>query len=144
MGKKGILFLSKIRMISSLALYRQVYLVSYQLIKSYSIYFLPSSPFLFFKAFEYMFCYQFLYFDLLPSHPPLLLGQVQPFRPGVGEWCEAVLCWGQGVGQIKNIFSLIVQSMCHFLHRLHNGCRPHDYVFLRKNTRIFRRVVGQE
>ena len=48
----------------------------------------------------------------------------------------------RGVGQIKNIFSLILRSTCYFSRGLHLGCGPQDYVFLRKNAGICRRVVG--
>ena len=57
-------------------------------------------------------------FDLLPTPPGQPSGQVQPFGP-----------WVRGVGQIKNIFSLILRSTCHFPCGLHDGCGPQDNVF---------------
>ena len=61
-----------------------------------------------------------------PGQPP---GQVQPFGPGGGELFEAVLSRGKGAVHIKNTFSLIFRSTCHFSRGLHDGCGPQDYVF---------------
>ena len=74
----------------------------------------------------------------IPSGQPP--GQVQPFGPRGGGSCPG----GRGLEQIKNIFSLILRSMCHFSRGLHDGYGPQDYVFLRKNAGICRRVVGEE
>ena len=49
---------------------------------------------------------------ILPEQFP---GQVQLFEPRSGEFFEAVQSRGNGMGQIKNNFSLILQSTCMFL-----------------------------
>ena len=82
----------------------------------------------------------FIQFYLLPSPSGQPPGQVQPFGPRGGGSCPG----GRGLEQIKNIFSLILRSMCHFSRGLHDGYGPQDYVFLRKNAGICRRVVGEE
>ena len=46
------------------------------------------------------------------------------------------------MGQI-NIFSLVLRSTFYFSRGLH-GCGLQDYVFLRENARIRRRMVGEE
>ena len=51
---------------------------------------------------------------------------------------------GRRVGQMKIIFSLILQSLCYFSHGLHDGCGPQDYLFSTKNAEICQRVVGGE
>ena len=61
-------------------------------------------------------------------------GQVQHFGRGAGKLFVAVLSHVRGVGQIKNIFSLVLRGTCYFSRGLHNGCELQDYVFLRKNT----------
>ena len=81
-------------------------------------------------------------FNLICYHPPPPGNphsrQVRPFWPGSGEWFEADLSHGQGVGQIKNtIFSLILRSTCHFSRGLHNGCGPKDHIFRGKNVLKF-------
>ena len=48
------------------------------------------------------------------------------------------------MGQIKNVFSLILRSTCHFSCGLHDGCGPQDYAFLRKNAGICWRVVEEK
>ena len=50
------------------------------------------------------------------------------------------------MGQIKKIFSLILQSTSYFLRGLHDGCGLQDYIFLRKMQvlTICQRVVGEE
>ena len=63
-------------------------------------------------------------------------GQVQPFGPGGGGSCPG----GRGLGQIKNYLLFdFAQYVSYEPQRL-----PQDYVFLRKNAGIFRRVVGEE
>ena len=47
------------------------------------------------------------------------------------------------MGQI-NIFSLVLRTTCYFSRGLHDDCGPKDYVFLRENAGICRRVVGEE
>ena len=70
-------------------------------------------------------------FEKKKIQPP---GQVQHFGPGAGKLFVAVLSHVRGVGQIKNIFSLVLRGTCYFSRGLHNGCGLQDYVFLRKNT----------
>ena len=39
---------------------------------------------------------------------------------------------------MKNIFSLILRNTCYFLHSLHDGYWPQDYVFLKTNAGILK------
>lgn len=48
-------------------------------------------------------------FEEKKIQPP---GQVQHFGPGAGKLFVAVLFRVQGVGQIKNIFSLVLRGTC--------------------------------
>ena len=76
-------------------------------------------------------------FDLLPSpHPPP--------PPRDGELFEADLFRVQGGGANKKyiLFAKYVPFLAQFTW--HDGCRPQDYVFLRKNEGICRRVGGGE
>ena len=57
---------------------------------------------------------------------------------------EALLSRGKGAVHIKNTFSLILRSTCHFSRGLHDGCGPQDYVFLRQNSGICRRVAEEK
>ena len=50
----------------------------------------------------------------------------------------------RGAGHIKNTFSLILRSRTRAFGSLHDGCRPQDYVFLRQNAGICRRVVEEK
>ena len=83
-------------------------------------------------------------FYLLPSPPDNPWDKSSPSGQGV-ENCLKQACRGaRGVGQVKNIFSLILRRTCYFSRGLHDGCGLKDYVFSRKNTGIYRRVVGEE
>ena len=75
-------------------------------------------------------------------HPRATPGTSPAIRArGLGSvWSGPVA--GVGVGQI-NIFSLVLRSTFYFSRGLH-GCGPQDYVFLRENARICRRMVGEE
>jgi len=57
---------------------------------------------------------------------------------------EAVLCRGKWAGHIRNIFSLILRSTCHFSRGLQDSCGPQDHVLLRQNAGICRRVVEEK
>ena len=86
-------------------------------------------------------------------HGSILLVTIPSGNPGTSSTLQAQewgIVWsspvpgGKGVGQIKNIVSLILQSTSYFSRSLHNGCGRKDYIFLRKDAGICQKVVGEE
>ena len=67
----------------------------------------------------------------------LVVGQVQPFGP----WrsCPG----GRGVGEIKKYLLFDFAKYVLFLARFHDGCRPQDYIFLRKKQEFVAEWLGR-
>ena len=78
---------------------------------------------------------QFYWLPFLLSNPR---DKSSPSGPRVGGSCPG----GRGLGQIKNIFSLILRSTCHFSRGLHDGYTM--AIFKEKRRNLLESVVGEE
>ena len=79
-------------------------------------------------------------FDLLPFPTGNSRDKSSPSDPGLRNSLKRSFLRGRGWGKQKNCLLFDFAMYVSFL----DGCGPQDYVFLRKNAGICRRVVGEE
>ena len=92
------------------------------------------------KMFDSIECLVQLMHDSVPPPPGQPPGQVQPFGSRGRGNCLKRSCPGVGGGENKNFLLCDFFVISHAVYMIAAGM---DYVFVRKNEGIFRRVVGE-